>query len=79
MIKPLACPRFYQYTRFGSDRAKILKCLAHVPDSEKHAVCLEYERLYLTRSNPARRHDANQYLGDIAREYIEKRKGNNHD
>ena len=64
-------PRFYHQKGADSDRDKIMACMKYIPEDKQQAVSLKYERIFNNKNLPPneRRENANNWLGETAREY----------
>ena len=54
-----------------SDRDKIMACMKYIPEDKQQAASLKYERIFNNKNLPPneRRENANNWLGETAREY----------
>ncbi len=63
-------PKFYSYSRWGSEKGWIMVRMAVIPAHKQQEVADEYDRLYMAKNYSGRR-QANEYLNGVAREYRE--------
>lgn len=65
-----AYPKYYKYNRWGSNKQWIFRRLRIIPKSRHKEVSTKYESLYLADHHGKGNDNANDYLNDVAKEYL---------
>ena len=73
MIYPKYHPKFYHQDRWGSDRDWITVRMSAIPEDKQKEVAIQYERLFLSGADDARK-QANEYLHKTAKRYRDEKK-----
>lgn len=71
--KKMIYPKFYHQNRWGSDRDWIHIRMNAIPEHKKKGVAIQYERLFLSGADDARK-QANEYLHKTAKRYRDEKK-----
>ena len=64
-------PKFYRYSRWGSDREWVKYRMAVIPKAEQQEVADRFDQLYMANNYTGAR-EAYEYLIGVAREYREQ-------